>query len=505
MNKRTLYKQFRKYETNLSNNSVSPNSSINSDNIKNLKEKWKIQTNSPISSDPIVYFGKVYFTDWEGNAYCVDKSTGDLIWKINVYLPPTPQNCKLDKISFPKYIKQNYEQNLSDICIPYLWAGFAGTGVIVGNVWYIASMGGKQGAPLLNEAPGNLYAIDITSHRVVWATKITDYKLGCGLAKLIVYDNIVYVGICGLDEAVAGIYEELNLEFKPETVGGVVAFDCITGKQIWETKTVGLLEGDNLDAKGAGVWGSFGICPICNMIYFGTGNNYGEPSSKSSDAIIALDCKTGKLIWQNQVVQGDTWLPGDEKHPDDDFGSGPQVFEIMDENKKHLYVVGIGGKDGYYYVFRRKDGKLIWSTKIYTGKDSGSGIRGNAAVGNGYVYVWSNNGWDEDDLAEDREFSLTVACLDANKGNIVWKQIQNSTGAVGAGVLCNDVFIVGDMMGNLVGYKGDTGEIIWKSKVDNASVASSIIGNDNSIYVGVGVPKIYGGLPNKGIYAYSID
>ena len=90
MHRSTIMKQFRKYVVNITNNSVAPDSLITSYNVKNLKKLWKIETKLPVSSDPIVYFGHVYFTDWEGYAYCADKHTGKVIWRIKLYSPPTP-------------------------------------------------------------------------------------------------------------------------------------------------------------------------------------------------------------------------------------------------------------------------------------------------------------------------------------------------------------------------------------------------------------------------------
>ena len=484
MSKGGINKKNIKYTTNLENNNISSNSNITSQNISTLKELWKIETSSPVSSDPIVYYRNVYFTDWEGNAYCADKLTGKLLWKIKVYSPPTPLKCKIEKLKLPSIINKKHMQSLTEICPPYSLSGFTGTGVILGDTWYIASIGGKEGPLLENQAPGRLYAINIKTQEIIWNAKLTDYDYGGCLAKLLIYDEIIYAGISGIDESADSFYQSMNLKFDPQTIGGVVAFDCLTGEEIWNKKTVGLLDGDNINAKGASVLCSFALCPKYNMILFGTGNNYGEPASKSSDAIVSLDCKTGEVKWQNQVVKGDAWL-----------GAGPQVFSIRDNMGNIIPAVGIGSKNGYYYTFNRKNGELIWSTKVYTGDDSGPGIRGNAAVANGYIYVWSNNGLNE---------SMTVACLDVNDGKTIWSKIQNSKGAIGAGLLCNDVFLVGDMLGNIVGYNINDGSSIWSIKVENASIASSIIGNDNAIYIGVGIPNTFGGLPKKGVYAYSI-
>lgn len=483
---------------------MAPNSTIDKSKVKDLKRLWGIETDSFVSSDPIINKDHVYFTDWEGNAYCAEKKSGKISWKIKVYTPPSAKTCGIDKLPLPKKLKPEFLSQIDDICLPYFWNGLAGTGVIYRGIWYVASIGGKRGFPLYNAAPGRLYAIHLEAQKVIWDVELTRYRFGGGLAKLLTHEGIIYVGISGVDECIASIYQQMNMQYKADTVGGVIAIDAMTGRKIWERQTIGLIEGDNEKAKGAGVWCSFALCPKLNLLYFGTGNNYGEPPSKSSDALVALDCKTGKLKWQKQVIKGDTWMPGDSVHPDDDFGAGPQLFTVTQKDKETL-AIGIGNKDGYYYVFNRENGNLLWSTKVFSGDESGSGIRGNAAVSNGRIYVWSNNGWDEEESKDSPHFNITVACLDANSGEVIWSRIQNSAAAIGAGLLCQDVFFVGDISGNIFCYDTETGFVIRKFSIYNGSISSSLVGDEGTIYVGLGMPKLFGGLPVKGVYAYGLS
>jgi len=54
-------------------------------------------------------------------------------------------------------------------------------------------------------------------------------------------------------------------------------------------------------------------------VYIGTGNSYTGPAVKTSDSVIAMDLKTGKILWFNQATSADAFLvgcrPGNENCP----------------------------------------------------------------------------------------------------------------------------------------------------------------------------------------------
>src|SRR6202030_4212514 len=56
-------------------------------NVNNLKTKWVFTTGGDVSATPTVDGNAVYFPDWGGNLFAVDKNTGRQIWshKISEY------------------------------------------------------------------------------------------------------------------------------------------------------------------------------------------------------------------------------------------------------------------------------------------------------------------------------------------------------------------------------------------------------------------------------------
>ena len=59
-----------------------------------------------------------------------------------------------------------------------------------------------------------------------------------------------------------------------------------------------------------GIWSSPTIDPKRGMVYVATGNNYADPAQKTSDAVIALDMKSGTIKWVNQTTPNDNWTLG---------------------------------------------------------------------------------------------------------------------------------------------------------------------------------------------------
>jgi polyvinyl alcohol dehydrogenase (cytochrome) len=61
---------------------------------------------------------------------------------------------------------------------------------------------------------------------------------------------------------------------------------------------------------GVGVWGPISIDTKKNALYIGTGNTFSGPDVGRSDAIIAMNVDTGKILWIQQDEPGDVWHTG---------------------------------------------------------------------------------------------------------------------------------------------------------------------------------------------------
>jgi polyvinyl alcohol dehydrogenase (cytochrome) len=95
--------------------------------------------------------------------------------------------------------------------------------------------------------------------------------------------------------------------------------------------------------------------------------------TRESCAVVALDVHNGQERWITQIKPGDVWTnamraydPKDGRYKDQSIGDTPKLYTIPVEGKP-TKVVGVGCKDGGFYVLRASDGKLIDHTPVYTG------------------------------------------------------------------------------------------------------------------------------------------
>jgi polyvinyl alcohol dehydrogenase (cytochrome) len=95
--------------------------------------------------------------------------------------------------------------------------------------------------------------------------------------------------------------------------------------------------------------------------------------TRESCAVVALDVHTGMERWVTQIKPGDVWTnamraynPEEGRHKDQSIGDTPKIYTIPVEGTPTT-VVGVGCKDGGFYVLRASDGKLLDHTPIYAG------------------------------------------------------------------------------------------------------------------------------------------
>ena len=59
--------------------------------------------------------------------------------------------------------------------------------------------------------------------------------------------------------------------------------------------------------SGAPIWSSPAIDTERNAVYVTTGNNYSGPATRNSDAFMAFDMSSGRLLWSKQMTAADDW------------------------------------------------------------------------------------------------------------------------------------------------------------------------------------------------------
>ncbi len=257
----------------------------------------------------------------------------------------------------------------------------AKTGVTQWDVAVAAYQGATEAATQLRQ--------DSLSRRATIGTT------GVGIAAApLVYDGKVFVGIAGVGFglhlapgeavglAVVGVAGEYG---RP---GLMAAFDAETGRKIWQFDVTGPgWEGDFRSATPDGVplhrdlateragasthadaWkyggGSVYTTPVVDaerhLLIFGTGNPSPQMADESrpgdnlyTTSLVALDLRTGRLVWYYQQVPHDRWGY--------DVANPPILLDIV-YNGQPVPAVAQASKTGWVYLHDRRDGRLLFKS-----------------------------------------------------------------------------------------------------------------------------------------------
>jgi polyvinyl alcohol dehydrogenase (cytochrome) len=162
--------------------------------------------------------------------------------------------------------------------------------------------------------------------------------------------------------------------------------DADTGRQLWKTYTIP--EAPKPARKnsngvqqwapaGGAVWGAPTIDVERRAIYVSTGNAYTTPAPPTTDAVMAFDMETGKVLWSVQDIEKDAWIAGcgpfanpaitpsencpTDMGPDYDFSSSV-ILKRLPGGRRVLIA---GQKSGIVWAHDPdRNGALLWKTNV---------------------------------------------------------------------------------------------------------------------------------------------
>ncbi|TMM11834.1 MAG: hypothetical protein E6G00_04370, partial [Actinobacteria bacterium] len=273
----------------------------------------------------------------------------------------------------------------------------------------VAIGGGRVFVPVAEPHRPHIVAVDLKTGRPLWDSTIDTQKDSDVYGSPAVWHGTVYMGISAL-------YGELS-DPKVHVRGNVVALNAKTGKLRWRTYTVPPAH------DGGAVWSSPTIDKRLGRVYVGTGNAYHAPAARTTDSILALDARTGRIRGHFQATAGDVWnaTEGIANGPDHDFGASPQLFSGPGGQP----LVGAGQKSGTYWAVDRRTLKPVWNTTIGTGSEVG-GILGSTATDGRRIYGPDTLGGEEWALGTDGSRKWTSA----DGGPIKWSSTAVANGVV---------------------------------------------------------------------------
>ena len=251
----------------------------------------------------------------------------------------------------------------------------------------VAVPNGKTHILVFSDLTGWVYGLEAETGRQLWKKKVETHDTARLTGTAAIDNGIVFVPAASWEETRSSNPEYPCCTFR----GSVTALRAKDGTQVWKTYTIReqprqLEKGSGgvgtWGPSGAGVWSSPTLDRKRGLLYVTTGDNFSSPSTDMSDAALAMDIKTGRIVWSRQMSMGDifsgactgTNCPG----PDYDFGSSV-LIEKLPTGKDVLLA---GQKSGVVFALDPDAmGKILWQVRVGKGGTNGGVQWGMASDG----------------------------------------------------------------------------------------------------------------------------
>lgn len=272
---------------------------INQSTASSLQLQWtqKKNTEAPITSQPLVANGMLYWSLWSGHVHAGRLKDGSFVWTQFVGLTKKP-NCEPPK----------------------------GGAVDTPTIATVSINGQDTSVVFIGGGNSQFYALDAMTGKIIWHRALgNSYDALWGSPA--VYNGDIYIGVspiggCG---AVQGQFFQL---------------DAATGKLL---NTFNVVPDGCI---GGAVWGSPAIDEQTGMLYFGTGGpSTCSQSEPYANSIVELQASDLSYVasWQIQAHKTDA-----------DFQSTPVLFPAT-INGVSTQMLGILSDNGFYYALDRNN------------------------------------------------------------------------------------------------------------------------------------------------------
>lgn len=306
-------------------------SQINRTNVSKLQVAWTYKTGDDrkYSFNPLIVNGTMYVLAKDNTIVALDAATGKQLWA-----HPTDAKTTLLTNRGINYWESpdHSDRRLIFAVNNYLQEIDARTGKSIAQFGTNGHVDLREG---LGRKPESL-------------TLVQSYNPGC------IFENLLILGSATNEEYRSG-------------PGDIRAYDVLTGHIVWTFHTIPHPgdPGYNTWPKdawktvgGANAWSGMALDPKRAIVYIPTAspkyNFYGanrHGMNLFGDCLLALNARTGKLVWYFQMVHHDIW--------DYDDATTPMLTTVR-HNGKAVDVVAQVGKVGFLWVFDRDTGKPLW-------------------------------------------------------------------------------------------------------------------------------------------------
>jgi alcohol dehydrogenase (cytochrome c) len=304
------------YGRDYANLRFSPLKEIDQNNVQNLVPVWSFQTGVPdgLEATPLFVDGVIYLSTSWNHVFAVDARTGAELWHYKRRLPEKLKFC----------------------CGPVN----RGVAILDGTVYMMT-------------LDAHLVALDAQTGRTLWDIEVgnPDDNLSATSPPLIVGERVI-VGVAG------GDYPSRCF---------IDAYDAKTGRRLWRfytipiegEKNVETWSGGSQKSGGGGTWMNGSYDPELNLVYWGVGNpnpDYDTDARNGdnlyTDSVVALDPRSGKLVWHYQFTPHDVW---------DYDGVNEMVLVDLQQGGKQIKALVHADRNGHFYALDRTTGRFLFA------------------------------------------------------------------------------------------------------------------------------------------------
>jgi quinoprotein glucose dehydrogenase len=323
------------YKADSESSSYSPLSSINSNNISQLKLAWSFAPDDAADSNrlgrsqsnPIIVDGILYSTSARHRLYAIDAATGKLIWSFDPFNGGPGGGA---------YRGVSYWQEGDDKRILFT----------AGDELF--AVDARNGKPIYDFGDSGRVSMNVGIRDDPEKISIRPTTPGT------IYGDLIIIG------------NEVS-ELYGAQPGYIRAYNVKTGKLVWTFHTIpkpGEIGYETWPkdawkyAGGANCWGGMSVDEKRGIVFLSTGSPtydfYGadrEGMNLFGNSVVALEAATGRYIWHFQTIHHDLW--------DYDLPAPPNLVTVTHGGKK-VDAVAQTSKIGFLYLLDRETGKPLF-------------------------------------------------------------------------------------------------------------------------------------------------
>jgi polyvinyl alcohol dehydrogenase (cytochrome) len=318
---------------------------MTADQVPTLKLKWAFAFPgaSRTWAQPTVVGGRIFVGSLSRKIYSLDAQTGCTYWTFDADVPVR-------------------------------------TAITIGKL-------GAGWAAYFGDQRANAYAVDAVTGKLLWKAHLDEHPVAVITGAPTLAAGRLYVPLSSGEEVTGANPKYECCKFR----GSLSALDAATGKVIWKSYTITEaahpVRKNQQDVQlwgpsGAGIWSSPAIDLKKRAVYVTTGDSYSDPAASTSDAFMAFDMDTGKLLWSRQMTYNDAFTIDcgspvktncpEAKGPDFDFGSSPMLVDLAGGRRALI----AGQKSGMVHALDPdQQGEVLWQVRAGKGSVLGGAPR----------------------------------------------------------------------------------------------------------------------------------